>query len=643
MTEKVKELDGASLDPIADKLAQLRELLPEAFAEDKIDFEKLKAALGQEIELGERYGLAWKGKSQVFRAIQEPTTKTLRPDRDNSINFDESQNIFIEGDNLEALKILQKGYYGKVKMIYIDPPYNTGNDFVYNDKFAQTRTSYEQEAGLRDDDGNVTAVNALQRNSRDGGHFHSNWLNMMYPRLYVARSLLRQDGVIFVSIDDNEVHNLRLIMNEIFGEENFIAQITAQLNPRGRNLDEFVARTHEYVLIYARDASLEGVLAKLPKTIEMLDEYDKQDDDGKRYRLIELRNRNPAFNKVTRPKLYYPVYVDPSNGSVSTVKDDRYHVEAWPTDSTGGSTCWTWNKEKFEKDRVLLLSRQTKDGVWRVFRKDYLEDSEGNLATTLPKSVWLENEINHDYGKKSVKDHFNENLMSFPKSPYFIEKMVRLGATKDSIVLDFFGGSGTTAEAVMRLNAEDGGSRKWIVVQLDEEADEASAARKAGFKTIADLARERIRRAGEKIAKESKANHIDTGFKAFEVNLTNFKVWDSTVKDAHKLEQQMQAMFDPIRKDSKEEDLLVELILKSGIPLTATRQRIDINGQAYWQIADNEMLICLSEHLSKEMLEDILAKRPAKLIILNRSLADDVYKANAILQLQGLQIDFQVI
>ncbi len=619
MTEKVKELNGASLDPIADKLAQLRELLPEAFAEDKIDFEKLKAALGQEIELGERYGLGWKGKSQVFRAIQEPITKTLRPDRDNSVNFDESQNLFIEGDNLEALKILQKGYYGKVKMIYIDPPYNTGNDFVYNDKFAQTRTSYEQEAGIRDDEGNITSTSALQRNSRDSGHFHSNWLNMIYPRLYLARTLLRQDGVIFVSIDDNEVQNLRLVMNEIFGEENFIAQIIWQKVYAPKNTAKYFSDDHEYILVYARSAET-WLPNRLPRTEESNDRYSNQDNDP----------RGPWKPSDLTARNYYG--------------EGKYEI----TGPTGKSfkaptgSYWRVSQKKFQELNSDNRIWWGKTGGNMPAQKRFLSEVQQGLT---PQTLWLYKEVGHTQEAKQqlledVSYHETENVLNTVKPVRLIQRMLQLGTEPNEadIVLDFFAGSGTTALAVMQQNLVDGGNRRYICVQISEPLPKPEDK----LKTLTDVIRERIKNGAKKINNTS-GNQFDLGFKAFNIASTNFKVWDSTVKDAHKLEQQMQAMFDPIRKDSKEEDLLVELILKSGIPLTATRQRIDINGQAYWQIADNEMFICLSEHLSKEMLEDILAKRPAKLIILNRSLADDVYKANVILQLQGLQIDFQVI
>jgi adenine-specific DNA-methyltransferase len=636
------KLSGDSADISREQKNKLKELLPEVFTEGKIDWQKLKTTLGEEIELGERYGLSWKGKSDIFRIIQEPTTKTLKPLRDESVNFDKTENVFIEGDNLEALKVLQKSYYGKIKMIYIDPPYNTGNDFVYNDKFAQRRSDYEQEAGLRDEAGNTTRIDGLRKNGRDSGHYHSNWLNMMYPRLYLARNLLRQDGVVFVSIDDNEIHNLRHMMDEIFGEENFIAQIVAVLNPRGRNLDAYVARTHEYVLIYGRSIETGESLSKLTKTGDMLGEYDKHDDRGD-YRLIELRNRNPAFNKTTRPKLYYPIYIDPDKKEVALTMDERHNVEVLPHDSKGESTCWTWGRDKFSEDIVLLTPVLTKGG-WRVYRKDYLQDIEGNIATTLPKTVWLEKEINHDYGKKAIKELFDSNVMSFPKSVSLIEKMLRLGTGKDSIVLDFFAGSGTLAQAVMRLNAEDKGSRKWICVQLPEDIeDEASEARKAGYENIAALSKERIRRAAKMMSAERQAK-VDLGFRSLRLDESNFKVWDSSTKDSSKLRQQMLDHLNPVKDGASEEDLLMELSLKSGVDLVSPCRSIETTDGKYYLLDGGSLAICLEVQLSPLLFESVLSSKPSRIILLDSSLHnDDQLKTNLLLQAEKTNTEILVI
>ncbi len=644
----VKQIPASTL-PQVELLDRLSKDFPEITTEGKIDIEKLKAVLGEEVDLGEKYSLGWKGKSSVFKTIQTPTIKALKPKPEESINFDTTNNIFIEGDNLEVLKTLQQAYYGKIKMIYIDPPYNTGNDFVYNDSFSQNRTDYEMEAGIRDEEGYITETSALRKNTRDSGHFHSNWLNMMYPRLYLARNLLRQDGVIFVSIDDNEVQNLRLIMNEIFGEENFVGQISAQLNPRGRNLDEYIAKTHEYLVIYSKNVSLKSTFNKLAKPEDMLAEYNLVDEENKKYRLIELRNRNPAFNQTTRPNLYYPIYINPLNNSVSLEENSEYSVETFPTATNDLSTCWTWNKKKFIENTHLLTAKQTKDGIWRVYRKDYLIDIHGNTAQTLPKSLWLEKDINHDYGKKSIQDLFDRNVMSFPKSPFYIIKMILLGMGSDDIILDFFAGSGTTAHAVMQQNAEDGGNRKWICVQLPEDTDENSEAFKQGYKTIADIAKERIRRASEKISKELDAKNKqnkneetsapDLGFKAFKLAESSFKVWDSTVTDPYKLEQQMIDFLDPVKPGADDLDMLFELMLKSGIPLTAVREKRSVGKEGYWIVPAHATVFYLGSAISQELFDDITAGKPEKIVLLDRCFKnDDVLKANLLLQTEQLKI-----
>ncbi|MFH0939371.1 MAG: site-specific DNA-methyltransferase [Planctomycetota bacterium] len=302
-------IDGRSLNITEEKISKLKKNLPEVFTEDKIDWEKLKAALGEDIEFkNERYVLNWAGKSDAFRVLQSPTTATLVPCKDESVNFDKTENIFIEGENLEVLKVLQKSYFGKIKMIYIDPPYNTGNDnFIYPDKFSETKEEYLSRIGDKDEAGFMTSEGLFRKNSKDSGHYHSHWLSMMYPRLFLARNLLREDGVIFVSIDDNEVHNLRLMMNEVFGEENFFAQIIVRSNSRGQTYKQ-IAKTHEYILIYTRN--FESELNELEKD-ETSNDLNLKDKIGN-YNIRELRNRNPKFGKHNRPNLFYPIYVNPS-------------------------------------------------------------------------------------------------------------------------------------------------------------------------------------------------------------------------------------------------------------------------------------------------------------------------------------------
>lgn len=641
-------MDGKSINPQEELLELLRQKFPEVFAEGKVDFQKLKQTLGEEVNLDtERYGITWAGKSNCFRVLQEPTTATLKPSKDESVGFDETENLFIEGDNLEVLKILQKSYYGKVKMIYIDVPYNTGNDFIYNDDFKQDKEEYQQEAGIKDDNGNLRS-DGLIKNTKDRGHYHSDWLNMMYPRLFLARNLLRQEGVIFVSIDDNEVYNLKLIMDEIFGEENFVGQLAVQLNPRGRNLDKFIAKTHESILIFTKDYNNNQSMFGIKKTGDMLKEYDKEDSHGK-YRLTGLRNRNQLFNPRTRPKLFYPLYVDPKTYKVSAQKDKVFSEETYPITSEGVETCWTWGKEKVENESSLLIAESFGDG-WRVYRKDYLIDKDGNSSTTLIKSLWTDKEINNDYGKKSIKELFGSSIMSFPKSPYLIVKLLQASTTKSDIVMDFFAGSGTTAHAVMQLNAEDGESRKCISVQLPELCDEKSEAYKAGYKTIADIAKERIKRAGKKI-KDDKGNQLDidsnkldTGFKVFKLDQSNFKIWRTDVKNDKELMEQMNIFIDNVKAESTQDNIMYELILKSGLDLNVAVEKKKADKKTYYSVDNGRLIICLEDKLSQGLVDAILADKPEKVICLDKAFGgNDQLKTNTVLQMEAGKIDFKII
>ncbi|MEM1281931.1 MAG: site-specific DNA-methyltransferase, partial [Chlamydiota bacterium] len=328
-------MNGESLNLTEDLIAQLQAIVPTAFSEGKLDVEKLKILIGEEtVNKGERYELNWPGKTDAYKVLQRPTTETLVPNPEDSINWDETENVFIEGENLAVLKVLQKSYYGKIKMIYIDPPYNTGSDsFIYPDKFSETKEEYAQRIGDKDDEGYMMKEGMFRKNSKDSGHYHSNWLNMMLPRLHLARNLLTDDGVIFVSIDDHEQSNLKLLMDQIFGEDNFIASLSVKLNPRGRNLDKFIAKTHEYVLVYTRDSENLSAMRGLEKSGDMVSEYNEEDESGK-FRKIGLRNRNQAFNPITRPTLFFPLFVDKSSGMVF-LEDGDNRTEVLPETADG--------------------------------------------------------------------------------------------------------------------------------------------------------------------------------------------------------------------------------------------------------------------------------------------------------------------
>ena len=397
--------------------------------ERAVDFDALRELLGGVAEgQRERYQFTWPGKRAAKAEARRPIDKTMIPCPEKSVHWDTTENLYIEGDNLDALKLLRETYAGKVKLIYIDPPYNTGHDFIYEDDFSQTQAEYNADSGSFDEEGG-----RLVQNLESNGRFHSDWCSMIYSRLLLARDLLSKDGALFISIDDNEETNLMKICSEIFGAGNFVAKLSVQVNPRGRNLDRYIAKTIEPVLVWVKDYQNTSCLNLIPKDERMLSEYNRKDQKGS-YRPIGLRNRNQNFNPTTRPNLYFSLWIDPETGKVSTVKSESYCVERLPLAGDGSPTCWTWSKDKIDNENDYLFAEETSDG-WRVYRKDYLD--EGTAAYTMAKSLQIDGEFNNDYGKKRIKELFGSNVMSFPKSPFLMERIVEIGSNQDSLILDF--------------------------------------------------------------------------------------------------------------------------------------------------------------------------------------------------------------
>lgn len=515
-------MNGYSQPPKEERIKILQSLLPEVFDEGKIDWEKLKATLGDVTDFSnERYVLNWAGKSDAFRVMQRPTSATLVPCREESVDFDATQNIFIEGENMEVLKVLQKSYFGKVKMIYIDPPYNTGNDsFIYPDKFSESKEEYMRRVGDKDEDGYMVRDAMFRKNSKENGQYHSNWLNMMMPRLYLAKSLLREDGVIFVSIDDNEVHNLRLLMNEIFGEENFIGDIIWEKRFTRNNDAKLMSSLYDHNLLY-RKSELVNILRE-KRTEKSNSIYSNPDNDprGVWTSVSYVSQRT----KEQRPNLSYEIENPFTKEKiVHEVNAWKYSYEQYLMHSKENRLWWGQNGNNTYPRLKRFLS-ELDDGVVPVNLWDY--KSAGTL----------------DDGTKEVNTLLGKDIFDYPKPHSLIKRMLELGTSKDSVVLDFFAGSGTTAHAVMQLNKEDGGNRKYICVQLPEKCDEKSEAYKAGYNTIADIAKERIRRAGAKIRAEVEAERAkqkgqlqfddagiapmpDSGFKVFKLANSNFKQW----------------------------------------------------------------------------------------------------------------------
>lgn len=626
-----------SVNKIDEKIKIIAELFPNVISEvikryredgspiveSGIDFDILRQELSDSIIDGseERYQFTWPDKKKSILLANSPIEKTLRPCRDESVDFDKTENLYIEGDNLEALKLLQETYLGKVKMIYIDPPYNTGNDFIYEDDYSKTVEEYMHNSGQYDDEGN-----RLVHNKESNGRFHTDWLNMIYPRISLAKDLLSDDGVIFISIDDNELENIQKICSEIFGKRNHIATLAVQLNPRGRHLDKFVARTHESILIYGKNIQNTATMVGVPKEGRMVEEYNREDSFGK-YRVLGLRNRNQSFNPITRPNLYYPLYVNPITSEVSLTKNEDFTDEVWPDAPDGTKTCWTWAKQKVFNERELLVAEKTGD-EWRIFRKDYLSDESGSVATTLVKSLWVDKEITNDYGRKVIKDLFGASVMDFPKSVDLIKKLIVTGSGKDSIIMDFFSGSSTTAHAIIKLNAEDGGDRKFIMVQLPEEVDENTDAFKAGCKNICELGKERIRRAGNKILGEQVElkRKLDIGFRVLKVDTTNME--DVYYSPIDYKQGDLFALEENIKPDRTPEDLLFQVMLDLGVILSSKIEETLIKDKKVFNVANGYLMACFDTDVTTEVITEIAKKQPYYAVFRDNSMANDSVATN---------------
>lgn len=585
-----------SADVVAEKITELRRVLPEVFSEDKLDFEKLRAffddgdALAQGGIGAEKYGLNWAGRGNAFLAIRTGATGTLVPRSDESVNFEATENVFIEGDNLEVLKLLQKHYREKIKMIYIDPPYNTGKDFVYKDNFSQSVADYYEQTGQTEGGIKMTA------NTEKNGRYHSDWLTMMYPRLFLAKNLLREDGVIFVSIDDNEVANLRLILDEIFGEENFVGDFIWHKKLTGGYDNKYINIQHEYILVYAKSKE---AFETIPEVKES--NYKLIDENGKKYKWDSLWN----IGGLTYSKsLDYAI----------TAPDG---TEIWPIGEKGISF-WLWSKAKVETEREKLKFEKDKNGKWKVYKRIYASDG------LVPGSI-LDKDLvkGNTHSSAETKNMFGgDKIFDYAKPTPLIKYLVERGLPKDGIILDFFAGSGTTAHAVMDLNAEDGGNRKWICVQIPETTDETSEAYKAGYKNIAEISRERIRRAGKKIGKG------DVGFKGFALSKSNYTEWNVlTDKDDEEtlLKQSKLFIEQPLVKGYDEKSVVYEILVKEGCDLNAKVVKTD----DLWTITDNgkKIVVTFAQKVTQEQVKALELSETDTFVCFDNAL-DDTTKVN---------------
>ncbi len=623
MTDK---LDGLSMDIEATNKEKLQAVFPECFTEGKLDIDKLLSLCGEYItDDFEKYEFKWKGKSECLRLAQRRSTATLRPCPSESVHFDTTQNLYLEGDNLEVLKLLQKSYFRKVKMIYIDPPYNTGNDFVYEDDFADPMRRYLE----------VTAQ-TTKSNPETMGRYHTNWLNMMYPRLRLAANLLRDDGVIFISIDDNEVDNLKKLCNEVFGEENFAGQFPWRKRTAKSDVPFGISQDYEWVLCYAKTAdfvaAIEGGTRKY---------FETEDLPGRPWRIHDLTKQTSASE---RPNSFFTI-INPKTGKEYPANPNR----TWAVTQETFEKYYSENRIVFPGDYDFLSISKP---ALRYFKADDMEKA-GDRFGYIPASTKVPDEIGMTQdGTKEITEMFENKVFGFPKPLALIKHFIKIATStsKDDsdIILDFFSGSATTAHAVMQLNAEDGGNRRFIMVQLPELCDEKSEAFKAGYKNICEIGKERIRRAGTKILETLDGSKplVDVGFKVFKLDTSNMKLWDDTPiedGDIATLFDRIDGHIDGLKPDRSDEDLIYEILLKMGYPLTSDLAAADIGGLTVYKVANGEMLVCLQEGITAEHIEQMAALSPQKVVLAGRGLADSSTKANAFYLLENRGIELKTI
>jgi adenine-specific DNA-methyltransferase len=630
--------DGATTDIVEQNIEKLKSLFPDVFTEGKVDFDALRETLGDYIDdRQERYSFTWNGKARARRIAQTPSTGTLRPCPEESVNWDITQNLFIEGDNLEVLKLLQKSYHKKVKMIYIDPPYNTGKEFIYPDKFQDNLDTYLRYTGQVDAEGFKLSANA-----ETSGRFHTNWLNMMLPRLKLARNLLDDDGLILMSIDDNEETNLRKLCDEVFGEENFVCSIVIASNPRGRQSDTHVASVHDYLVCYAKNTE-KAIVGGAPLTKDQKAEFRYSDENGP-YRLLGLRQRGAASKREDRPDMFFPIYVRKEDRAISLIdSNDGEWVAVYPRKSDGSDGRWMWGRQKVAADTNLLVARLIKArGEFDIFVKDYLHKGSAERTRKF-KTLWTAKYVNNQAGTQEVKALISSDAMSYPKPTGLIRDAIRLGCPRGGLVLDFFAGSCTTAQAVLELNREDYNDRRFLMIQLPEHTD------REDYRTIAEIGKERIRRVikkleaeqaekvkkakGELLGTTDKVPELDLGFKVFKLDASNIKPWDA---DFENLETALFNAVENIKPDRSEADVLYELLLKYGLDLAVPIEERKIDGKLVYIIGAGALIVCLADKISLDVVEGIAALKEElkpevmRVVFKDSGFADDVVKTNAV-------------
>ena len=612
----MNKLDMESKNIVKDNLEYIKERFPETVTEEngelKLNPDSLIQSLSSVVidDKKEKYELTWPGKKQAIVEANTRTTKTLRPLKDKSVNFDKTENIYIEGDNLEALKILQESYLNKIKCIYIDPPYNTGNDFIYNDNFKKNENVERLASGEIDEIGN-----RLVSNSETNGRFHSDWLSMIYPRLKLARNLLSKEGLIYISIDDNEQANLKKICDEIFGERNFIGIFCINSTPNARDYGH-IGKMHEYALFYAKDIDYakSNLIPELDKKFTYTDELGG-------FNIHPLYNSNEAFTPVNRPNLYYPFYVNPNSRTSEGfyeigLEPKQGWIEVYPPKSVKNNVQFVWRWGKEEKARENL----NKEIIGYKVDDEYRIVQKMRHSSKLIRSFLYDGGYTSRKGTAEVEEIMGAKVFSFPKPVELIKLFLRSGANSDSIVLDFFSGSATTAQAVIELNAEDSGNRKYILVQIPEKIENEN------YDTICDLAVERIKRTAKRIKESTKAD-IDYGFRVYKIDESNMK--DEFYMTPDKISQEQIRLFeDNIKDDRTPEDLLTQVILNLGLKLDLPIEEKDMCGNKVYDVDDGELLACFDENVSIDIIEEIAKIKPRQVVFRDSSFATDQDKVN---------------
>ena len=567
----------------------------------------------------ERYRLEWPGKKEAIVTANIPTTKTLRPVREDSVDFDNTENLYIEGDNLEVLKLLQESYLGKIKMIYIDPPYNTGKDFVYKDNFAKDAQEELIASGQKDEYNQRLVVNP-----ETAGRYHSDWLSMMYPRLKLARNLLNEEGVIFISIDDNEVHSLRKLCDEIFGEINFQGIFVINSTPNARDYGH-IGKMHEYALFYSRDHQM-CITNQLPE----LDKDFKYSDKKGGFNIHPLYNSNEAFHSKNRPNLYYPIYIDPSK----KIGDDFYEIsleqgpgkiEVFPPKSVKNKVqfVWRWGKEKANQNlNAEIIGYKTGDNEYRIVQKM-------RHTTKIIRSLLTDKKYSSRRGTAEVEELFGAKIFSFPKPISLIQDFVIAGTNDGDIILDFFAGSGTTANAVMKANSEDSSQRKYILVQLPESLgeQEINVTDKEGtsYYNLSEFAISRLKKAAKKIKEETGAA-IDYGFRVYRLDESNMQ--DVYYRPQDYKQEALDLFADNVKPDRTADDLLAQVMLDWGLPLSLKIEQVKIAGKQVYKVAGDSLYACFDKGIDEDFAKAIAQDKPLRIVFRDNGFKNDTAKTN---------------